>query len=695
MPARPWTRIARAGIAATLGAAALLALAALAADHAFPPDLSRAAAASTLVLDREDRLLRGFVTADGRWRLATRPSEVDPRYLTLLAAYEDRRFRVHPGVDPLALARAAGQALRAGRVVSGGSTLTMQVARLLEPRPRGFAAKAVEILRALQLEARFSKDEILGLYLTLAPFGGNIEGVRAAALAWLGKEPTRLTLGEAALLVVLPQAPERTRPDRDPQAARAARDKLLRVLAARGDLTAAAVAEAMQEPVPSGRLALPFHAPHLAEALRGAAAPGARLATTLDRDLQRAAEALARRAQGYFDDGANLALVIVETAPRAVRAWVGGADFAGAAGQVDLARARRSPGSALKPFVYALAFDEGWLHPSTRIVDAPMRFGDFAPRNFDRGFQGEVTARAALQLSLNVPAVAVLDRLGPTRLVEALGAAGAVLEFDRRLREAPSLPIVLGGVGLGLADLTMLYAALADDGRARPLVMLRNAPPHAPLPPLVAPRAARWTRDILRGVPPPEPWAGRGLGRPIAYKTGTSYGFRDALAIGMSGRWTIGVWVGRADGTPRPGHYGRVAAAPILFEAFDLLPPEPDSEPPPRPSPAPAGLARLVPRGGDDRPPGTDARPPLAILFPPDGATVELARIDGALTPLALKAEGGRGQLAWIADGEPLGAAPRSEPRSVVPAGEGFLKLVVLDETGASAEARIRIVTPR
>ena len=687
-------RAARVLLACALGAAAL-AGGVVALDRAFPPDLSRAAASSTLVLDREERLLRAFVTADGKWRLPARVDDVDPRYVAMLLAYEDRRFHAHPGVDPVALARATWQALRSGRVVSGGSTITMQVARLLEPRPRGMAAKLAEIARALQLEARLGKDEILSLYLSLAPFGGNVEGVRAASLSWLGKEPARLTPGEAALLVVLPQSPERTRPDRDPEAARAARDKVLRVLAARGALQAREAAEATQEPAPRQRLAMPFHAPHLAESLRAAAPPGARLRSTIDRPLQEQVEQLARRERGFFDDPGNLAIVVVENATREVRAWVGGADFAAEAGQVDLVRARRSPGSALKPFLYALAFDDGWLHPETRIADAATRFGDFAPRNFDRGHAGEVSVRAALQLSLNVPAVAVLDRLGTARFMQALAGAGAVAEFDRRASEAPGLPVILGGVGISLADMAMLYAALADDGRARPLVLRHGAAREAGEGrPFVDPRAAQWTREILRGVPPPEPWSQRGAARPIAWKTGTSYGFRDALAFGSTRRFTVGVWVGRADGTPRPGQYGRTAAAPILFKAFDLLPQEAWPDAPQRLGPPPPALARLAARGAEDRP-WSDGERGLSILFPPDGATIELSRVGGELVPLALKAQGGRGRLTWIVDGRPLEAASRLEPRSHVPEGEGFLRLVVVDEAGGSAQASVRIVEPR
>ncbi len=682
------------------GATALIALAVLAtvfiADRLFPPDLTRASEVSTLVVDKDERLLRAFITADGKWRLAATTVDVDPRYLALLRAYEDQRFDVHPGVDPLALLRAAAQAALGGKIVSGGSTLTMQTARLLEPRPRTLGAKLIEIARALQLEARLSKSEILALYLSLAPYGGNVEGVRAASLAWLGKEPKRLTLGEAALLVVLPQSPERTRPDRDAVAARVARDKVLRVLAARGAITATEAQEASQEPVPARRLALPFHAPHLAESLRGAAAPGTRVATTLDRGLQVQAEQLAQREQSFFTDGGNVAILVIENATREVRAWVAGADFNAAAGQVDLVRAKRSPGSALKPFLYGLAFDEGWLHPETRIADVLTRFGDFTPRNFDRGFQGEVSARAALQLSLNVPAVAILDRLGPTRLVQALTDAGAALEFDRRTLEAPSLPVILGGVGISLADLTMLYAAIASDGRARPLRVHRDRPGDAIGTRLIEPRSAQWLGEILRGVTPPEPYVQRAGLRAIAYKTGTSYGFRDALAVGFTKRWTIGVWVGRADGTPRPGQYGRTAAAPILFKAFDLLPSEPAAPEAIARAPtlAPRALARLMPRNVDDRP-WKDAQRELAILFPPDGATVELERSGDALTPLALKAEGGRGKLTWIVDGRPLAAASRLDQRSFTPDGEGFLRLVVVDEGGDTARATIRVVTPR
>jgi len=688
MRRRWWLALGGAGVAAIVVAAAAI-------DLTRPLDLSRSRERSTVVLDSGDRVLRAYTTSDGMWRLAATTDDVDPRYLAMLKAYEDQRFDWHPGVDPLAVLRAFGQMAAHGRVVSGASTLTMQAARLLEPRPRGWATKLSEARRALQLERALDKNGILAIYLTLAPFGGNLEGVRAASLAWFGKEPRRLTVGEAALLVALPQLPERLRPDRHPELARLARDKVLRLMAERGTISAAEAREAAEEAVPRRRLAMPFRAPHIADELRAAAEPGAAIRTTLDGRLQRQIEELARREAGFVDDGAGTAILAVENRGRQVRVWVGGTDYFGPQGQVDLARARRSPGSTLKPFLYALAIGEGWLHPETKLEDAPVRFGDYAPRNFDRGFQGTVSLRHALQMSLNVPAIAVLDRLGPGRFAATLREAGAQLDFGRAAAEAPSLPLVLGGVGISLADLTMLYTALGDAGRTRPLAILRDQPAPAAQPFLEA--AASWhVIDMLSGAPKPEPWSqARALGaRAIAYKTGTSYGFRDAWAVGVSPGWTVGVWIGRADGSARPGQYGRTAAAPLLFRVFDNLPAE-DGTPRPPADALIASWAELPPllkhfgRTGPDE--LRTARAAPRILFPPDGATIELERYRGQLDPLALKAEGGTGALSWVVNGIPLEAPlDRAEARWT-PDGEGFARIVVIDATGRSARATVRV----
>jgi penicillin-binding protein 1C len=645
-----------------------LAGAAVVLDRVFPPELSRLGETSTLVLDSQGRLLRAFTTADGAWRLATAPEQVDPLYLAMLEAYEDRRFRYHPGVDPLAVLRAAGQALLAGRVVSGASTLTMQTARLLELRPRGLSAKLVEAARSLQLEARYGKDRVLGFYLTLAPFGGNLEGLRAASLAYLGKEPARLTPGEAALLVALPQSPSRLRPDRFPAAARAARDKVLAVMERRGLLSAHQAAEAREEPVPLRRRDLPFHAPHLARRL-AVGGWGPVLRTTIDGDLQRALERLAALEMHALQPRASLAALVVENGSGRVLAYLGSADFFdfARAGQVDMVRAVRSPGSALKPFIYGMAFDELLVHPETIVADLPTRFGDYRPENFRRSYHGEVTVREALQRSLNVPAVAVLDALGPGRVAARLRAAGARLHFADRL-EPPGLPFALGGVGVTLSDLVMLYRALAGGGRPVPLSLLTDPPGQALPGPLPGPRlfgeAAAWylTR-ILETAPPPEAFVAPNntrRGRAIAYKTGTSYGFRDAWALGYDSAYTVGVWVGRPDGVPSPGRYGRNTAAPVLFRIFDLLPDQGGRPMARRPAGVIAAVnaelpTRLQRFGRAATAVASLVRPlapPLAITFPPDGAVVELehgeAGPGSAPAPLPLAAEGGTRPLRWL-----------------------------------------------
>ena len=400
---------------------------------------------------------------------------MDPRFVQLLIAYEDRRFSRHPGVDPLAVVRALTQWAASGRVISGASTLTMQVARLLEPRPRTVWSKGLEMLRALQLEAHLSKNEILELYLTLAPYGGNLEGVRAASLAWLGKEPRQLTDAEAALLVVLPQAPSRLRPDRHPERARAARDKVLRQGVKRGVLAEHEASLAMRDAVPDARRPFPFHAVHLADRLF-ATRSEASVRTPLEASLQIRAEALAAAHAARAGPEAGVAVLVADHRDAmAVRAWVGSPDYLSnrRLGAVDMVRAIRSPGSTLKPFIYGLAFDRALAHPDTRVMDAPRHFGNYAPDNFDRRYRGLVTMAEALRWSLNIPAVAVMDRLGPHRFTHALEAAGVPVSLPPG--ERPGLAVALGGLGLTLETLVTLYGALGSDGRVRPLRLAPDA----------------------------------------------------------------------------------------------------------------------------------------------------------------------------------------------------------------------------
>lgn len=683
---------------AALGLGALLAL-----DMLFPPPLSRARELSVMVTDREGTMLRAFLTRDGMWRLPAAGGEVDARFLKLLKAYEDRRFHLHPGIDPLATGRALYQLVRERRVVSGASTLTMQAARLLKPSgKRGLTAKLVQALRALQLERRFTKDEILALYLTLAPYGGNLEGVRAASLSYFGKEPAHLTLAEAALLVALPQSPERQRPDRHAEAAKAGRDKVLARLAAEGVIAPREAAEAMEDDVPSARRKLPFHAPHLAERLARRAQAGARVASSLDGNLQIALEALARREARFFDDGANLAILVIENGTRALRAEVANADYFGPFGHLDLTRAVRSPGSTLKPFIYGLAFDDLVAHPETLIEDRPTVFGAYAPRNFDRGHLGTVSLRTALALSLNVPAVALLERVGAARFAARLSHAGVRLRFPRAQR-APALPLALGGTGLSLRELAMLYLALAHEGRVAPLSERAGSSSVDGIP-LFGPAAAYYVRDILEQSPMPDGFSAAASlkRRAIAFKTGTSFGFRDAWALGVSRDFTVGVWVGRPDGSARPGRFARNEAAPLLMQAFDLLPPDKGRAPPP---PAEALLARSyaeLPRAlkrfsRAREAPLAQSAARLAIAFPPDGAVVRLPG-RGEETTLALRAEGGEGRLFWLVNGAPLAGAPAGETGRRIfwaPDGEGFARIAVIDEQGAQASATVRLVKPR
>jgi penicillin-binding protein 1C len=472
-----------AGVIAFAAALALL-------DRALPPDLARYERRSPELLDAAGHPLNIATAADGIWRLTVTPEQVSPRYLAMLIATEDRRFWRHPGIDPLALARASWQLAQSGHVVSGGSTLTMQVARLLSPHPHDIVGKLQDIIRALQLEWHFSKRDILAMYLTLAPFGGNIEGVRAASLIYFGREPGTLTEQQAALLVALPQSPTRLRPDRHRAHAARAEKKLAARLNLDGDAL----------PQPVLRHPLPAVAPHLAQRLAPSGG-GVAIRTTIDSSLQRAAEGLARREQGWLGDGANLAALIVRNDDRAVLAYVGGVDYFGPSGMVDLVRARRSPGSTLKPFIYGLAFDDAVVTPDTLIDDAPLRIGDYAPQNFDRRFHGLISVREALQQSYNLPAVALLSEIGPTRFAAALRQAGATLVLPQG--GEPGLPLALGGVGVSLEDLAALYVALADGGRAGRLRLLATEAA-APAPPLMTETAAEEIGDILLGTPRPD-----------------------------------------------------------------------------------------------------------------------------------------------------------------------------------------------
>lgn len=682
-------------------AVAVLVLALLSLDRALPPDLQRYEERSTIVLDAQGEILRAFTTSDGMWRLGATSDDVDANFVRMLVAYEDQRYYVHPGVDPLALGRALGQWAAAGRPISGASTLTMQTARLLEPRPRTIAAKVLEMARALQLEWRYSKSEILDIYLTLAPYGGNIEGVRAASLAYFGREPAELTPSQSAILVALPRSPERLRPDRFQDALAEARNLVLARVMGTGLIDAQVYDEALEDPVPHARATLPFRSPHLARRLYGASQGATEIQTHIDGPLQDYVEQLARQTRLQLEPEASMAALVVENATGRVVAYLGAADFWAPAGQVDLVRAERSPGSALKPFIYGLAFEDLLLHPETLIDDRTILFGAYAPQNFDREHLGTISVRTALQQSLNVPAVAVLDQVGPMRLAARLRQAGAALSFGQ-LGAEPSLPLALGGVGITLEDLTMLYAGIAREG-AVPSLRFVDGADEDDSRQIMSATAAWYLDDVLRGSPLPEGFGqAQGALRPqaIAFKTGTSYGYRDAWAIGFTGAYTVGVWVGRADGSPRPGSYGRNTAAPLLFQIFDQMDPSDAG----RDLPDDIIIARsyrdLPTRLRFFEPPGRDfsvaaqqRATPLQIAFPPPGTVVDLTSTTTIAMPL--RANGGTPPLRWLIDGEVLPASDRFERPVWEPREPGFVEITVIDAAGEADHAAVRLrITP-
>ncbi len=659
-----------------------------------PLPLGRDLTYSTLVTDRDGRLLRPFITRDGYWRLPVTSDEVDPRFLAMLIAYEDKRFYAHHGIDPKALLRAAWQAVTHGHVVSGGSTLTMQVARLLEPRPeRSFTDKLAEMVRAVQLERRLSKKQILDLYLALAPYGGNVEGTRAAALAYFGKEPKRLSTAESALLVALPQAPETRRPDRFPKQAIAARNRVIALLNGAGIVNADQAQAAAAEEAPKGRLAFPMLAAHVAERLAKSVPPGSVTPTTITRDLQASLETLARDRALLIGSGVAAAILVVDNKTGEVRAHVGGTGYFDTvrAGQMDLAQAVRSPGSTLKPFIYGLAFEDGIVHPETLIDDRAVRYGAYAPENFDDSFHGTVTVRTALQQSLNVPALQILNAVGPDRLMARLTNAGVKLVLPENA--GPGLAIGLGGAGIRLTDLAALYVALARGGEPVALSWQtadeRNA---RPLRRLFEPNATWMIGDVLKGAPTPQ----NAIGGQIAFKTGTSYGYRDAWAVGYDGADTIAVWVGRPDGAAVPGVIGRLAAAPILFDAFQRLGPNrtPLGPAPPgtviaRTNELPANLQRFRPNALPEVATTTQGDAPPAIAFPPDGARIDLQ--DDQAPALSLKVNGGTPPFTWLADGVPIAQGEFRRDTFWDQPARGFARLSVIDAKGKTATARVRV----
>ncbi|EJJ4224504.1 peptidoglycan glycosyltransferase PbpC [Salmonella enterica] len=549
------------------GAPLFILLVLWAADNLWPLPLNEVNPARVVVADDGTPLWR-FADDEGIWRYPVTIEEVSPRYLEALINYEDRWFWRHPGVNPFSVARAAWQDLTAGRVISGGSTLTMQVARLLDPHPRTFGGKIRQLWRALQLEWHLSKRDILTLYLNRAPFGGTLQGVGAASWAYFGKSPARLSYADAALLAVLPQAPSRLRPDRWPVRAEAARNKVLDRMAVQGVWPAETVRESREEPVWLAPRQMPQLAPLFARMMLGKSQSD-KIVTTLDAGLQRQLEDLARAWKGRLPARSSLAMIVVDHTDMSVRGWVGSVDLNDDSrfGHVDMVTAIRSPGSILKPFVYGLALDDALIHPASLLQDVPRRTGDYRPGNFDSGFHGPVSMSDALVRSLNLPAVQVLEAYGPKRFAAKLRNVGLPLYLPSGA--APNLSLILGGAGARLDEMAAAYSAFARHGKAAKL----RFQPDDPLRerPLMSPGAAWIIRRIMADEAQPLPDNALPRIAPLAWKTGTSYGYRDAWAIGVNARYIIGIWTGRPDGTPVVGQFGFASAVPLLNQVNNLL----------------------------------------------------------------------------------------------------------------------------
>lgn len=663
-------RKALCGIALTFSSALVL-------DRIFPLPLSKARDLSYLVLDQRGELLSVHRSQDDKWRFPVSVSELNPFYKECLIVYEDKRFYSHIGVDPFALGRAILQSMRHGHIVSGGSTITMQTAKLLSPSPRTWLHKIKEMGRALQLEWHFTKDEILTLYLTLAPYGSNLEGIRAASLSYFGKEPFHLCPSQAALLVALPQNPNRHRPHLFPLKAQQQRNKVLKIYQNHTrKLAPKTLEEALIEPIDATFHPFPHYAYHLSHTLQMQRVPSP-VRTTLHSSLQQGLETLLQATAKTFSREQTAAVLIVDNHTHEIIAYAGSAlpMDTSRLGYVDMVRAIRSPGSTLKTLIYGLAFDEGWLKPTSIMHDRPRQFGSYTPTNFADSFHGDVTIAEALQRSLNIPAVITLERLGPEKFLQWLHEAGIVLHLPPTHQRA-SLAIALGGVGIRLYDLVVLYSAVASGGLLSPLKSVSQEEA-ATSQRLFSEAAAQQITRILRGIPPPPGFSPKGgdLNSPIAFKTGTSYGYRDAWSIGYSRRYTVGVWVGRADGTPVPDQMGRDTAAPLLFRTFALVEPQPSW----------GDWDQTTNHFHDSRPLEKEA---LTITFPFNKSTL-LANND---LPVILTAQGGHPPYTWLINGIPV-AIGQTEPKATwnIPS-LGSFDIVIIDKNGQSSQTQVKVV---
>ncbi len=733
---------------ATLVLAALLFLC---LDRIFPLNLAKINDSSLAVLDNEGQMLAALLAKDERWRFRVKLEEVDPLFIKMLIAYEDKRFFKHKGVDVLALCRATAQFFKKREIVSGASTITMQTARLLEPRSRSFLNKCKEIFRAWQLEWHFSKPEILEFYLMLAPYGGNIEGIRAASKVYFGKEPKQLTAAEAAMLVVLPQSPNRLRikQKQNEGVNKKNRDKVLLRMAGEKILSEQQIKEAMEDSVSWQVQSLPRNALHLAYGFAHVQKKEQKheygkkhekeqgnqqtiFPTTLDAGLQVQIENLLKQEIPFLSNTQSIAVLVVKNSSREIQAYAGAVDFLDSArkGQIDMVRAIRSPGSLLKPFIYAMGFDDGIIHPETIIQDVPTGFSGYSPSNFKDIFHGAVTIREALKQSLNIPAVAVLDRIGPSRFYAFLRNFGVTLKFEHR-DELPSLPLALGGVGMTLWDLVSLYTAFPNGGEYRPLRIFKNDTQNTQtgnfdilndkFSDICSAESANLITNILQEALAPDGFVDRSViqQKQIAYKTGTSYGYRDAWAIGYNDEYTVGVWLGKADGSSSAPNTGRSAAAPVLFKVFDVLPSTSMTSPENMNKYKNKGLGKIqasniskaLPRHLQEFKTKTakqkeNPESSFCICFPKEGSVIHLeqeqeqapeqaqeqeneSKATAKFRPITITLSGGVAPYFFYVNGHPMITNIHKKEIQWRPETKGFVELTVVDSQGNSSSSHL------
>jgi len=636
-------------------------------------------AASTL-FDTQNQVLVRYPTRDSYWRFAPKLEEIDPLFIQALLAIEDERFYAHSGVDVPAILRALKQWNDRGEVISGASTITMQLVRQYKPRDRVLSSKFIESIAALKYDLSFSKNSILEQYLRRISYGSNLQGIEAATWRYFGKSPQQLTWDEIALLIALPQAPEARRPDRHPVAAKAGRDRILDRLVIAGLLPQDIADEAKDIPVPREFSDFPSESEIGAPLL---SAKDMNVYSQIDPKVQSIAHNVLRMALNRDKQTVNASVIIVENKTRKVIGHVTAGKREHEGGWLDLTRAIRSPGSTLKPFIYGLAMSDGKANTNSAIMDAPTRFGAYQPENFNRRYHGNVRLKDALKHSLNVPAVAALEQVGAARFEALLASAGAYPHLSAHREKDSGLSLALGGAGMTVIDLATLYTGLANEGKVAPLIWTKDQKVSNQAIQILPADVAQEITKVLASAAPPVGRIPGALvkGRPqIAYKTGTSYGARDSWAAGYTKQHTVIVWVGRPDGAPRPGETGRRSAAPLLFDVFDRM--ETGSN----------GFNNRVGSMAERKQLKTDlpfktvldAGP--QISFPSDGSEV---LVSGKKSGLNLRAQSS-GDLRFYVNGEKLDVkygAAQFKPQSA-----GFYTLKVVDSNGRSARSRFRVL---